>query len=1199
MLKRTYQKIIAGLVAIYALLGFVILPLVLESQVPKIASEYSDGNLTLDAIHFNPFLFKLTIDGLLIQNPNQKEAISFKKFIINYEPSSLLMGKIHFKNLELQEPHVTVNRLEDGSFDFNWLVKHNENAAEVTAVENSETTPLPAIRIDKLKLVDGNVAYNDHTRKKAFSLHMGPIGFTLNDIDTADLETSDNALRLRTRLSDGGFLDIKSKILAVEPFAINGHISFESGKLFTEWRYLQEDMKLEVADGRAHLGLDFGFDGAAPEETYVDNIKFKVDHLRIKPKDAFQDVLRVNSIALNSKRIEPMKRRVRLESLDINGVAFYAKRYEDLTLDWMHYLSSDTTEKKRVEKHEEAGDANETTLPWDVHLEHFGIKKFEAHFDDAGVVPHEKFDIDDMNVTASNLSSKSNTPLKYQFNIKINQEMLCQSRGTVAHSPLDAQGHMKCDAIKVNWFDTYVKDAAKKSLQKYDLQLSQGSLAFGSDFKVVETNGSINANLSHAYTHLDDFLLKQASSQHALYRLKHFGVDEVGVDTHSQEVMITSLDYYSMWLYLERMKSGDINWNTIVVPKTSKASKKSKKVAAASSKPWHIKLKTLVMRDGKVEIKDRSLEQPLTHTLDKMYMKVRDIDSASRTYLKYYSSLRVNHKGSIKLQGRLRHTPLRNSGSITISNIALEDMNPYLEPSLYTNLKSGDFSLSSSINYAPSKTKPDLVADGKMAISDFIVNDAHDNSVLLAFSRLDVAPFHFELMPNSLFVNEIKIGGLYANAHIDQNRTMNFAQLQKGDVNASDTNTTEAAETNATEKSGMPIRIVKLKIENGNADFEDDSLPIPFNTHIHDLNGFVYGISSLQEETSYVKLDGIIDSYGSAKISGSLNSAKPRDYTDIDVVFRNIDLKNMSGYSGKFAGRKIDNGKLFLNLNYEILKSQMLGENSVVIKKMEFGDDVESEDAVSLPLDLAVALLEDNDGVIDIDMPVDGDLDNPDFKYGSVVWQVFSNLIVKAVSSPFKFLMGDDAENMQFIQFEPGMATLLPPEIEKLDNISKALSKRPKLALAVNGSFDMATDTYALQIAKLTALALDGEDKGEGETMTGERLKALYKKLLGDEALEAMQKRLEERYADNEDQFAREYQKTLIQDLAKAQTVTQEELDALADERARAIKSYLVMTRGVVDNRVVIKPSLQSEKEASSYVDTKLDLIASEDNQKN
>jgi len=1193
MLKKTYQKIIATLVLVYALIGFILIPLVLESKVPDIASQYSDGNLSVGAIHFNPFIFKLSVEKLLIKNPHNKEAIKFKEFIVNFEAYSLFLGKIHFKNIELINPEVTINRLKDGSFDFGWLVKIDENASTKVVDEDNVSSPLPAIRIDRLRIVDGGVGYNDHSRVKPFAIHMGKLGLTLHNIDTSDMENSADTLRFYTRLSDGGFLDIKSEILAVEPFAIKGKVNFESGKLFTEWRYLQEDMKLEVADGRAHLDLDFGFDAALPKETYIDKLKFEVDHLRIKPKDSYKDVLRVGSLVFKSKRIEPMKQHVQLESLEIRNVALYAKRYKDLSLNWEHFFSSKTTEE--TAKAETPLESNETKSVWDVNLEHFGLYQFEAHFSDEGVRPNTKFDINDMNLSVSNISSKPKTAMRYDFAIKINQEMLCNSHGDVAHSPLSVDGNVACEKIQMPWFDTYITDAAKKSLKKYDIKLSKGTLSLGTEFMIEEDKEAIGIKLEHAYTHLDNFLLLQRSSKRSLYRFKHFGVDEVSVDTLEKSVHIGSLDYNKMWLYAERLKSGEINWNHIVVPKTAKKAIALKKSSTEKDKAWRMKLKTLVMREGKVVFKDSTLTTPLTHILDKMYLKINDIDSAPHTRLSYYTSLRVNKKGKMKAQGKLRLTPLQNRGKLEIDKLDLSDINPYLEPTLYTNLKSGELSLKSTLLYDPSETKADGVVQGSINISDLIVEDAHDDTVLLAFSSFDIAPFRFELAPNSLFVNEVKITGMYANAHIDQNRTMNFSQLLKqSDANLSETNST-VVENNTTTSESMPLRIVKLTIENGNADFADDSLPIPFNTHIHDLNGFVYGISSLQEETSYVKLAGIIDQYGSAKISGSLNSAKPHEYTDIDVLFRNINLQNMSGYSGKFAGRKIDNGKLFLDLKYEIVQSQMLGENSIIIKQMEFGDDVESEDAVSLPLDLAIALLEDGDGVIDIDMPVEGDLENPDFKYGRVVWQVFSNLIVKAVSSPFKFLMGDDAEDMQFIQFEPGANTLLPPEVEKLDNLSKALSKRPKLALAVNGTFDKVADTYAIQIEKLTLLALDGNKKGEGESMTQDRLEELYEELLGSEALDALEKRLETAYPDDDARVAREYQSSLIHDLATAQDVSPQELEKLGESRALAISNYLTLNRGVEAQRIVIETAIQSENEATTYVDTKLDLVVSEE----
>jgi hypothetical protein len=185
-----------------------------------------------------------------------------------------------------------------------------------------------------------------------------------------------------------------------------------------------------------------------------------------------------------------------------------------------------------------------------------------------------------------------------------------------------------------------------------------------------------------------------------------------------------------------------------------------------------------------------------------------------------------------------------------------------------------------------------------------------------------------------------------------------------------------------------------------------------------------------------------------AKINGKLNTKAPKDFTDIHVNFDNLNLKQYTPYSLEFLGYKIAGGKLYLNLGYVIDHGKLVGKNQVVIKQIELGE--EKAGGAKWPLRLVVALLEDSDGVIDIDLPIEGDINNPDFKYGKVVWQVIGNLLTKAITSPFRLLgslMGLDSEDdsLSSVGFEAGEAIILPPEREKLDKLTAMLIKRPKL----------------------------------------------------------------------------------------------------------------------------------------------------------
>jgi len=413
----------------------------------------------------------------------------------------------------------------------------------------------------------------------------------------------------------------------------------------------------------------------------------------------------------------------------------------------------------------------------------------------------------------------------------------------------------------------------------------------------------------------------------------------------------------------------------------------------------------------------------------------------------------------------------------------------------------------------------------------------------------------------------------------------------------------------AQEKGGetFPVRISKLRLDNSILDFADLSLRPQFATKIHELNGTITGISSLPGARTQVELDGRVDEYGSSEIKGEINSFNPKQFTDISVVFRNVDMTDLTPYSGKFAGYKIDSGKLSLDLQYKVEDSQLLGENKIIIDTLILGEKVESPDAVKLPLRLAVALLKDANGVIDIDLPVSGNLDDPEFRYGLLIWKALVNMLTKIVTSPFRLLGslfgGGEEEALDKVSFDPGEYYVPPPEREKLDKVLEALRQRPELTIAVTGRYNSDSDGEVIRelqirraLAEASGTALEpGEDPGPmdfGNPKTQRGLVGLFVGRYGQEEYDELTAEMNtsEKPADTrktaEDPGA--LGKLLYSDLVKREQIDQSSLIKLADERAQAIAGYLTEPDGILPERVIIKPSESTG--SGVQISSKLDL---------
>ena len=255
-------------------------------------------------------------------------------------------------------------------------------------------------------------------------------------------------------------------------------------------------------------------------------------------------------------------------------------------------------------------------------------------------------------------------------------------------------------------------------------------------------------------------------------------------------------------------------------------------------------------------------------------------------------------------------------------------------------------------------------------------------------------------------------------------------------------------------------------------------MPLPFKTTITKLNGKISEFKNTKSSTTNLQLKGVVDEYGVAKITGILHPNNIKLLTDINLIFNNIAIKNFTPYSGKFVGREIKGGKLDLDLKYNIEESNLEAKNNIVITQLEFGEKVESPDAISLPLDIAISLLKDSKGVIDINLPVSGNVDDPQFAIGSIVWRAFINLITKAVTAPFSLLGAmfnfseDEISSVKYALLEDEVG---PIQKETLDKISQILKARSEIAIELIASYDINTEGYAQQ--KQNYLARKDDDR--------------------------------------------------------------------------------------------------------------------------
>jgi hypothetical protein len=520
--------------------------------------------------------------------------------------------------------------------------------------------------------------------------------------------------------------------------------------------------------------------------------------------------------------------------------------------------------------------------------------------------------------------------------------------------------------------------------------------------------------------------------------------------------------------------------------------------------------------------------------------------------------------------------PLNADINYNLEALSLGILNHIVDKSMFLDIKSAFLNSKGNINYAN-----DLV-NAKLDVSLDDLHIDNNNIPLVKAKNIFLENIVFDQSKNQLNIDSINVKSPYTYIKIDKSGTLNLMNLTKTATNSSPNDT-----------KPMAINIGPISIEKGEMTFEDLTLPIHFRLDNNNINGSLSEFSTTTTKPSSIKLDGNIGKYGYMKITGDLLHNNLKNYTDIKVDFDNIALHDLSGYSGKFVGRKIDDGKLTLDLKYYIEKSKLDAKNNLVISQIKLGERIESKDALSLPLDLAIAILEDRNGIIDIKLPIKGDLDNPEFSIAPIVWQAFTNILAKAITAPFSLLgalFGFGEDEINSVPFYFGSAEISPVQKEPLDKIVQILQSRTKLVINVAPVYDDNNDLSALQAIEFKKSVQEALKNVKGEDYEKSYMAYLEKsyETLGQEVDELKAKYTKDKVLDE-----RLYSEALENFLITKQAVDISLLENLAKQRVANLKAYLIGQKVPTEQIVVVEgiKNIQSKDDKFCSMELKLDTL--------
>ncbi|UZE57869.1 DUF748 domain-containing protein [Aeromonas veronii] len=802
-----------------------------------------------------------------------------------------------------------------------------------------------------------------------------------------------------------------------------------------------------------------------------------------------------------------------------------------------------------------------------------------------------------------NLRTEANHPTAYQLNAAINGKS-----SLAAHGKLDVMRGM--GQGKVSFKQVELKPFAPLWAPYLKLDLAKGHANAEVEYQLKEGKQGVLWQLSKGKLTLDNWQLKKHKGDE-FARFGQLTLSELAVDGQKQSLQIGKVTLQQPLLratlnpqqeldladlLIEQAPAKPVKGAHVANEVANNAAPKSAQQAKtagngkkhAPDKPWQWQIKQILIDKGDLTLTESSSGKPQARQLSGLKLTLGPLGSKGEQPSKLTLATHFNQSSPLAFDGQLTLSPFTISGDINQQGLPLTLAQPYLADLVRIKVQSGLLSSKTRLDLATTAQGDlsKLTLQGGLDVNGLKVVDRADNQRLLEFNTLALTGLTYDGISQQMRIKDIALNKPFARIEINEDGTTNLQQLLLPQPAA-------AKSTEAKAGSKAPdfrFTIDQLRTEQGNLRFADRSLSQDFVADIASLGGQSRHISNIPGQRSDLAFNGKVDRYAPVTIRGGTNLLVTNPILDIAVAFHNLELTTFTPYSGTYAGYAIDKGQLSMKLHYKLEGNRLEGDNDITIKKLQLGEKIKSDQAKDLPLGLAIALLSDANGVIQMNLKVKGDLDQPDFSIGNIFWDVLGNTLSKAITSPFSLLasLADGTEDLDELPFLPGDPDLTPTQQEKLVKLAQALKDRPKLSMNIRGKVNFNEERPILQrqklervLAKLTGNQAD-LDLLEQDSTLQEALAQAYEERFGED-LEDLADRL---HLDEESAALRAQAVILLRD---QQLITAKSLRNLAMRRAQNTKEFLVDSQGIAPERLFVLDSQVKEEDKEAKVILTLD----------
>ncbi|MFO1364612.1 MAG: DUF748 domain-containing protein [Burkholderiales bacterium] len=1177
-----------GLLAAYALVGFLVVPLIAKPLLEDKLSAAVHRKVTIETLRVNPFVPSVTVRGFAVrERTGDAPFATFDELYVNAAWTSVFRLAPVLDAVTLTGPHVRVVRNPDQTYNFQDLVD------EALAQPTSEGPP-PRFAVFNIRLLDGRIDVDDRAigaRHEIADLRVGIPFISSLPADVKITVVPEIAARV-----NGAPLGVTG---ATHPF-LEGHLTslnvdLDEFDLTRLVGYLPFKLRGKVESALLDTRLVIAFeqhDGKAPRIKVSGTSALKRVNV-LDPEG--RPMLAWQRLGIGINEIDALAPAVDLKSLELEGLDAHVRRDASGAINLERLAQAAVAGEER--QREARRDPGHAAVP--IRIGQLALSG-KARFRDETTAPAFEAALDELRVEVRDFDNAKGKRSEWSLAARTDAgETVKLAAGTIAEPP-SVDGRIDAAGVKLKRYQPYLAQVAS-------VELDDGELGLGVAFKWASDIdfSQHQITVSDAGLELKSLRARLKGEKDVLLRAASVEVKGAGADLQARTANLGTVAVREAAATLRREKDGTLNFERIAHAGSPRAEPKAQAAPATTpaGQPWRIDLDALSLERGAVALEDLALAEPLKLSVAPIRLKAEKLSTAKGQRGRIDLHATIDRTGTLAASGPISLDPPAGNLRVDARAINFAPAQRYVDEQVNVTITSGAASAKGVAAFEmPPGGALRASYKGDAAVTDFASVDKLTTQDLLKWKSLTLGGVDFNLAPLKVSVDEVTLAEFYARIILSAQGRLNLQDVARSPdapptaappagapaPAASAGEKSPAAPATAAEQAPAPatalpsnIRVGRITLQGGNVSFSDFFIKPNYSANLTGVGGAVTEITAAKPGD--VELHAKIDDAAPVEIRGRVNPLAADLFLDLKASARDIELPPMSPYSIKYAGYGIERGKLSVKVEYHIENRKLAAKNNIYLDQLTFGDKVESPTATKLPVTLAVALLKDRNGVIDVNLPISGSLDDPQFSVIGIVFQVIGNLIVKAVTAPFALLGAafGGGEELAYLEFAPGSAALDDKDAGKLKSIAKALTERPGLKLDVSGRVDPEADRAGLKRAsierKVKAQKFDdlrraGKAPASVDAVTVDP--AEYEKYLrrayGDEKFPKPRNALG---------FARDLPVPEMEKLMLAHaSVTDEDLRALANARAQVAKDWIVGAGKVPAERVfLVAPKLTAE----------------------